>query len=175
MVLRLNDKKQIVDEIAVIANETLSAITAEYIGLTVAEMTELRANAREKGVTLRVVRNTLARRAVAGTQYENLTDSLTGPVILAFSKEAPGAAARLMRDFSKDHEQLKVTAISLNGQLIDAKQINAVANLPTHDEAISKLMAVMKAPIEKLARTLAEPHAKLVRVIAAVRDKKQAA
>lgn len=174
MALRLEDKKKVVEEVAHISAGASSAIAAEYRGLTVAELTELRATARAKDVTLRVVRNTLARRAFAGTSYESLSDSLTGPIILAFSKDEPGAAARLMRDFSKDHDKLKVTAISLDGQLIDAKDIAAVANLPTKDEAISKLMSAMIGPVTKLVRTLAEPHTKLVRVFAAVKDQKQA-
>ncbi|MBX9704955.1 MAG: 50S ribosomal protein L10, partial [Gammaproteobacteria bacterium] len=106
---------------------------------------------------------------------ECIQDSLTGPVVLAFSKTEPSAAARLVRDFAKDHEKLEVRALSIGGKLIAANQIDTVATLPTYDEAIAQLLSVMQAPIAKLVRTLAEPNTKLVRTIAAVRDQKQAA
>lgn len=175
MVLRLEDKKAIVSEVAQVASSALSAVAAEYRGLTVGQMTQLRSKARKSGVYLRVVRNTLASRAVADTEFACMQEIFVGPLILAFSQEDPGAAARLMRDFSKDYEKLQVKALAINGKLLPAAQLEALASLPTREQALATLLAVMKAPITKFVRTLAEPHAKFVRTVAAVRDKKQAA
>lgn len=174
MALNFEDKKVIVSDVNEVAARSLSVIAAEYRGLTVSEMTELRKTARGSGVTLRVVRNTLAKRAFAETPYECMQDSLKGPLIFAFSHDDPGAAARVIRDFAKEHDALKVQVLSLDGQLLDGNQLNAVANLPTYDQAISQLMSVMIAPISKFVRTLAEPVAQVVRTVGAVRDKKQA-
>lgn len=175
MALRLEGKKEIVAEVAEIAKQSLSAVAASYAGLTVAQLTALRKSARQSGVAVKVVRNTLARRAFQGTQFACMDEALVGPLILAFSQEDPGAAARLMKDFAKKFEKLEVRALSLDGKLLAAKDLNAVASLPTRDQAIALLMSVMKAPVVQFVRTLAEPHAKLVRTIAAIRDKKQQA
>ncbi len=176
MALNLEDKKAIVEEVSMQAKQSLSLLGADYRGLSVSEMTKLRALARKAGLYLKVVRNTLARRAIEGTDFECAKDALVGPLVLAFSKDDPGAAARVFRDFCKNHEKLKVKVLSLSGQLLDANQLDAVASLPTYDEAIAKLMSVMKAPVDKFVRTLAAPHAKLVRTFAAVAEqKKQAA
>ncbi len=174
MPLNLEDKKAIVSEVAEVASSALSAIAAEYNGLTATEMTELRAKARESGVYVRVVKNTLARRAVTGTEFECMSEALVGPLVLAFSQEDPGAAARLISDFAKENDKLAVRLVSIGGKLLDAGEIDRLAKMPTKEQAISLLMSVMKAPVTKFVRTLAEPHAKLVRTIAAVRDKKQA-
>jgi len=173
--MRLDAKKAVVDEVAAVAGNALSAIAAEYRGLTVAEMTELRASARNSGVYLRVVKNSLARRALDNTEFACMREGLVGPLMLAFSMEDPGAVARLIRDFAKEHPHCETKLVVVGGQLYDASEIERLAKLPTRDQAISMLMAVMKAPVEKLVRTMAEPHAKLVRTIAAVRDQKQAA
>lgn len=175
MALTLEGKKTIVAEVAGVAATALSAVAAEYRGLTVSQMTQLRAHARKTGVYVRVVRNTLARRAVAGTEFACMQDVLVGPLVLAFSQEDPGAAARLIQEFAKQNERLVVKALAVGGQLLAAKDIDVLAKLPTRDQAIATLMSVMKAPITKFVRTLAEPHAKLVRTVAAVRDQKQAA
>jgi large subunit ribosomal protein L10 len=175
MALRLNDKKAIVAEVATVAATALSAVAAEYRGLTVSEMTQLRIEARNAGVYLRVVRNTLARRAIADTEFACMQDALVGPLVLAFSREDPGAAARLIRDFAKEHEKLSVKILSVGGKLLAAKDIEILAKLPTRQQALASLLAVMQAPITKFVRTLAEPHAKLVRTVAAIRDQKQAA
>jgi large subunit ribosomal protein L10 len=172
--LRLEQKQQIVAEVNEVAASALSAVIADYRGLTVAEMTEMRVKARESGVYLRVVRNTLAKRAVEGTEYECLNDAFVGPTLLAFSQEDPGAAARLIKDYAKDYAELEVKALSIGGILLGADQIDRVAKLPTLDEARSMLMSVMEAPVVKLARSLNEVPGKLVRTIAAVRDQKQA-
>jgi large subunit ribosomal protein L10 len=175
MALNLEQKKAVVAEVADAANKALAAVAAEYRGLTVEEMTELRAKARESGVYLKVAKNTLVRRAIEGTEYECMQEGLTGPILLAFSMEDPGAAARLVKDYSKDHDLLITKLVSVGGQLYDASELERLSSLPTYDQAIAILMGVMKAPIEKFVRTLAEPHGKLVRTVAAVRDAKEAA
>lgn len=174
MVLKLDDKKTIVDEVAVVAKQAVSLVAAEYSGVTVSQMTKLRKTARENGVYMRIVRNTLAKRALQDTPFACMQEKLVGPLVLAFSQEDPGAAARLMKAFVKDNEKLKVTALAIDNQLMGAESLNALASLPTRDEAIAQLMSVMKAPIAQFVRTLAAPHTKLVRTIAAVRDQKQA-
>lgn len=172
--LRLDGKKQIVKEVAEVASSALSAVIAEYSGMTVEQLTEMRVKARESGVYLRVVRNTLAKRAVEDTDFACLTDALVGQVICAFSLEEPGAAARLIRDFAKDCDKLVTTAIAVSGTLHSADQLDAVAKLPTKDEAISQLMSVMNGPVTKLARTLNEFPSRITRVIDAVRAQKAA-
>ena len=175
MALNIEQKKAVVAQVADAANTALAAVAAEYRGLTVEEMTELRAKARECGVFLRVAKNTLIRRAVEGTEFECIRDSLTGPLLLAFSMDDPGAAARLVKDYSKSHDHLVAKLVAVGGQAYDASELDRLASLPTYDQAIAILMGVMKAPIEKFVRTLAEPHTKMVRTVAAVRDAKQAA
>lgn len=173
--LNLEQKKAIVAEVAEVASSAHSAIAAEYVGVTVEQMTSLRNAARDGGVHLQVVRNTLARRALEDTDFACMIDGLTGQLVLAFSQEDPGAAARVIKDFAKDNDQLVVKMVSIGGKLLEPGDIAALASLPTYDQAVSLTMAIMKAPIEKFVRTLNEPHAKLVRTIAAVRDQKQAA
>jgi large subunit ribosomal protein L10 len=175
MALTLEHKKAVVTEVAEVARGALSAIAAEYRGLSVAEMTNLRISARNAGVYMRVVRNTLARRAFEGTELACMSESLSGPLILAFSREEPGSAARVMRDYAKENDKLVIKLVSFGGKLLETSDVGRLADLPTKDEAISRLMSVMMAPIAKLVRTLAEPQAKLVRTLAAVRDQKQAA
>ena len=175
MALRLEEKQAIVSEVTQVATDAHSAIAAEYRGLTVSELTELRSKAREQGVYLKVVKNTLAKRALEGTPYECMQDGLVGPLMLAFSQEDPGSAARLIKDFTNENDLLAVKMISIGGELFDASELKRLSTLPTKEQAISLVMAVMKAPIEKFVRTLNEPHAKLVRTFAAVRDHKQAA
>jgi len=173
--LNLEQKKAIVAEVAEVAGRAYSAIGAEYAGLTSTTMTQLRAKARKQNVYLKVVRNTLARRALTGTEFECMTDGLVGPMLLAFSMGDPGAAARVLKDFAKENDKLSIKLVAIGGKLFPASDIDRLAKMPTKEQAISMLMSVMKAPIEKFVRTLAEPHAKLVRTVAAVRDQKQAA
>ncbi len=173
MPLNLEDKRAIVVSVNAAAAEALSAVVADYRGLSVSEMTALRVKARETGVYLKVVRNTLAKRAVEGTEYECLSDSLVGPTILAFSQADPGAAARLIKDFAKDHDALEVKALAVGGVAYEAKDIDVLAKLPTRDEALAQLMSVMQAPVAKFVRTLNEVPGKFVRTVAAVKDKKQ--
>ena len=175
MGLRLEDKQTIVSEVNEAAGSALSAILADYRGLTVAEMTELRTKARILGIYLRVVRNTLAKRAIDGTPYECLRDALTGPTLVAFSYREPGAAARLLRDYGKDREALNVKAISIGGDLLDSDQLDRVASLPSREEAITMVLGLLLAPITKLARTANEVPGKVVRTLAAVGEQKKAA
>ena len=172
MALRLDDKKAIVAELTEVASRSVSVIAAEYRGLTVAQMTNLRNKARKSGAKVRVYRNTLARKAIEGTQFKCLQDTLVGPMILLFSQDEPAAAARMARDFAKDHSNFVVSALVLEGRLLPGDQLKSVANLPSRDEALAQLLSVMQGPIVKLARTLSETYAQLVRVVAAVGDKK---
>ena len=172
MTLTLAAKKAVVEEVTAVASKAISAVVADYRGLTVNQMTELRAGARKAGVYLRVVPNTLTRRAFEKTDFACLSSFLVGPLFVALSLEAPSDAARLLKDYSKSFEKLEVKALSVGGKVYSAEQLDVVASLPTRDEAIAKLMYVMRAPIEKFVRTLAEPHAKLVRTLAAVKDQK---
>lgn len=163
MAIRLEDKKAIVAEVNEAAQAALSAVVADARGVTVGAMTGLRKEAREAGVYVRVVRNTLLRRAVTGTQYEILNDVFTGPTLIAFSNDHPGAAARIFKEFAKGQEAFEIKAAAFEGNLIAANQIDVLATLPTFDEAVSQLMSVMQGATSKLARTLA-----------AVRDQKEA-
>ena len=172
MTLTLAAKKAVVEEVSAIASKAISAVVADYRGLTVNQMTQLRAQARKTGVYLRVVRNTLTRRAFQKTEFSCLSDMLVGPLFVALSMDSPSDAARLLKEFTKSFDKLEIKALSVGGKVYGADQLDMVASLPTRDEAIAKLMFVMKAPIEKFVRTLAEPHAKLVRTIAAVKDQK---
>lgn len=164
MALNLDSKKAVVEEVAEYAAKAHSAIAAEYRGLTVTEMTELRKTARETGVYLRVVKNTLAKRALAGTELECMQDGLVGPLLLAFSMEDPGCAARLISEFSKSHNKLITKVVAIGGEAFDASELGRLASLPTRDQGIGMLMSVMKAPVGKFVRTLA-----------AIRDQKEAA
>jgi large subunit ribosomal protein L10 len=175
MALNIEQKKAVVAEVAHVAKSALAAVAAEYCGLTVEEMTDLRVKARAGNVYLKVAKNTLVRRAVEGTEFECMRDELTGPLLYAFSMNDPGAAARLVKDYAKDHNKLVTRLVAVGGQMYGASELERLSSLPTYDQAIAILMGVMKAPIEKLVRTLAEPHAKLVRTMAAVRDAKKAA
>jgi len=170
--LNLEDKKSIVAEVSAIAAEAHSVVAAEYHGLTVDEMTALRASARNSGVYLRVIKNTLARRAFEGTDFECMNSGLVGPLVLAFSQEDPGSAARLVKDFAKDHDALVTKMVSIGGEMLAPTELDRLAKMPTKDQAISILMSVMMAPTEKLARTLKEVPGKLVRTMAAVKDAK---
>jgi len=173
--IRLEDKQQIVSEVSEAAKGALSAVIADYQGVSVADLTALRKSARESGVYLRVVRNTLLKRAVEGTEYECLSPALVGPTILAFSIADPGAAARVLKEFAKGNDKFEVKALSVGGKLLPASQIDVLATLPTYDQAISMLMSVILAPVTKLVRTVNEVPTKVTRCVAAVRDQKQEA
>lgn len=167
MAMRLDDKKVFVKEINAVAGDSVSAVAAEYRGLTVSQMTALRKEARNAGVYMRVVKNTLARRAIEGTGFECMKDTLKGPLLLAFAKDDPGAAARIINDFAKTHDALKAVSLSAGGQLMPASDLSRMASLPTLDGARAMLLGVMTAPMSKLVRTLAEPPAMLARTLSA--------
>jgi large subunit ribosomal protein L10 len=155
--LTLQEKKEIVSEVAAVAASAYSAVAAEYRGLTVSQLTTLRQNARKNGVYLRVVKNNLARIAVKGTAFECIQDGLVGPLVLAFSQEDPGSAARLIKDFKKDkaHDKMEVKFVAIDGAMLPASELDRLAKLPTRDQALATLAAVLRAPLDKFARTLA--------------------
>jgi large subunit ribosomal protein L10 len=169
------EKEAIVAEVAEIAKGAYSAIGAEYRGLTVEQMTKLRVEARKAGVYVRVVKNTLAKRALQGTDFACMQEGLKGPLVLVFSQEDPGSGARVVEAFAKQHDKFQVKVIAISGRLLDPSELGTLATMPTYEEAISLLMAVMKAPVQKLAATMKEVPGKLTRTLAAIRDAKEAA
>jgi large subunit ribosomal protein L10 len=175
MALNLDQKKVVVAELAKVAATAHSLVAAEYAGLTVSQLTELRKKARQGKVFLKVAKNTLVSRAVEGTDYACVQDALVGPMLYAFSQEDPGAAGRLVKEFSKANEKLVPKVVAIGGQMYPGSHVEKLASLPTREQALSMLMGVMLAPITKLVRTLAEPAAKTARAVAAVRDQKAAA
>ena len=175
MALNLTQKQEVVAELAEVAGKAHSLVAAEYAGVTVSQMTDMRKKAREQGVFLKVAKNTLVSRAVDNTDYAVIKDELTGPLLYAFSQEDPGAAGRLIKEFAKGNDKLKSRLVSLGGQMYPGTHVDVLASLPTRDQALAMLMGVMQAPITRLVRTLAEPAAMAARAVAAVRDQKQAA
>lgn len=169
----LEKKQAIVSEVAEVAANAPVLVGLDLSGLTVEQVTGLRREARKADVYLKVVKNTLLRRAVEGTGYACIRDEVRGPLMVAFSRAEPGAAARMVRDFRKLNPKADVRLVAVAGRLLRPEDLEAVAKLPTREEAIAQLMGVMQAPIAKLVRTLAAPHSKLVRTVAAVRDQKQ--
>lgn len=174
MALNLEQKKVVVAELANVASKAHSLVVAEYAGLTVEQLTALRVKARQSGVYLKVAKNTLMSRAVAGTDYECVKDALKGPMLYAFSQQDPGAAGRLIKEFVKANEKLVPKAVAVGGQMYPGSHVEKLASLPTREQALAMLLGVMQAPISKLVRTLAEPAAQLARAVAAVRDQKAA-
>lgn len=174
MALNLDGKKAIVEDLMVVAGSAMSAVAADYRGLTVSAMNALRKSARDSSVSVGVYRNTLARRALKDTDFACLSDVLTGPIVLLFAQTDPGAAARVLRDF-EFAEKLTVRGLALGGQLLPASQLKTVASLPTLHQALGQLVSVMKAPITKFVRTVNEPASQMVRAFAAMSDQKKAA
>jgi large subunit ribosomal protein L10 len=173
MALTIQRKKQIVANVHHEAKQGLSLVAAQYSRLTVAQMTILRSRAREAGVFIKVVKNSLAKKAFENTPFSTASDKLAGQLVYFIAKDAPGMAARLARDFAKEYDKLEVRIVTVGEIVYDASQLDAVATLPTKDEAIAKLLACLQAPITKFVRTLAAPQVKLVRTLSAVKDKKQ--
>ncbi|MGN2249385.1 50S ribosomal protein L10 [Frateuria edaphi] len=160
MALNLSQKQEVVAELADVAAKAHSLVAAEYAGTTVEQMTAMRKKARESGVFLKVVKNTLVSRAVAGTEFEVVKDALTGPLLYAFSTEEPGAAGRLIKEFAKTNDKLKPRLVSVEGKLLPAEHVDVLASLPTREQALAML-----------ARVLAEPASMFARVVKAVADK----
>ena len=159
MALSLSQKQEVVAELSEVAAKAHSLVAAEYAGTTVAQMTEMRKKARESGVYLRVVKNTLASRAVAGTEFECVKDALVGPLLYAFSTEEPGAAGRLINEFAKGNDKLQAKVVSMSGKLMSGSDLELLASLPTREQALAML-----------ARVLAEPAAMFARAVKAVAD-----
>lgn len=175
MALKLEDKKAIVADVNETAQSALSLVIADSRGVNVTKITELRRLAREAGVELRVIKNTLAKRAFAGTEFECTAEALVGPSLFGFSMTDPGAAARLFKDFASANEQFEVKALAVGGQLMGPEKIDVLAKLPTRDQALGLLVSVIIAPVTKLARTLNEIPAQITRVVSAVGESKQEA
>jgi len=173
MAIQIEGKKTIVAAVNDAASGALSVVIADYLGVSSNNMSLLRKQARESGVYLRVVRNTLAKRAVSGTEFECIQDALVGPTILAFSLEDPGAGARLLKDFAKENNAFEIRALAVGGELLGADQIDRLAKLPTRDQALGMLACVIQAPITKLVRTFNEFPSKVTRAVAAVGDQKK--
>ena len=159
MALNLSQKQVVVAELAEVAAKAHSLVAAEYAGTSVGQMTAMRKKARESGVFLKVVKNTLATRAIEGTDYECVKDALTGPLLYAFSEEDPGAAGRLIKEFAKGNDKLQAKVVSLGGKLYPGSHLDVIASLPTRDQALAML-----------ARVLAEPASMFARAIRAVAD-----
>lgn len=172
MALTFAEKKEVVAEVAEVAAKAHSAVAAEYRGMTVGQLTALRVKARENGVYMRVVKNSLARLAVQGTDFECMQGELKGPLLLAFSIDDPGAAARVLREFAKDNEKLVPAFGAIGGQPVAQAELAKLADMPTYEQSISMLMSVMQAPVAKFVRTLNEVPGKLVRTVEAVRQAK---
>ncbi len=173
--IKLEEKKAIVAQVNETASKALSLVIADARGVASNDMTALRASARDNLVDLLVVRNTLAKRALEGTEYECVKAVLQGPSLFGFSMEDPGAGARLFKSFASENDQFEVKALSVSGNLLAADQLDLLAKLPTRDQAIASLMRTIQAPIAKLASTINEVPAKLVRTVAAVNAKKNQA
>ncbi len=175
MALRLEDKQSLVAEVNEVAQSAHSAIAAEYRGLSVEQMTEFRAKARAEDVYVRVAKNTLAKRAIEGTDFECLSEALHGPLVLAFSRQDPGAAARVVKSFAKENELLVTKAVAIGGQLYGAEDLGRLASLPNLDQARAMLLGVLQAPGSKLVRSLAEAPSMLARVLNARAQQEEAA
>lgn len=171
--LRIEGKKAFVAEINAEVSTALSLVLADYKGLNVAEMTELRRNAQAQQVQLRVVRNTLVKRALDGTDFECLHKALVGPTLMALSHDL-NSAARVLDDFGKKNPNLRIKALSVGGEFYGADEVERVVSLPTHSEALTQLVCLLQAPVQKLVSTVNEVPTKLVRTVAAVRDQRQA-
>ena len=173
MSLNLEQKKAVVVEVSEQVSTAQAIIVAEYRGLQVGEMTELRAQARKSGVYLRVLKNTLVRRAVEGTPFSGLANEMVGPLVFGISSD-PVSAAKVLSDFAKANEKFIIKAGAMPNQVMDVKAVQALASLPSREELLAKLLGTMQAPVAKFVRTLNEVPTKFVRGLAAVRDLKAA-
>lgn len=174
MSLNRQEKAVVIEEVSAQVAQAQSIIIAEYRGLDVASVTVLRKTARESGVYLRVLKNTLARRAVAGTAFEPLSTQLTGPLIYGISAD-PVAAAKVLAGFAKSNDKLVIKGGSLPNSILNADGVKALATMPSREELLSKLLGTMQAPIAQFVRTLNEVPTKFARGLAAIRDQKAAA
>jgi len=175
MPMRIDDKKIAVEELQKVANEAVSAIAADYHGTSVAELTQLREDARASAVYVKVIRNTLAKRALSETKFSCFEDLLVGPTMLAFSLEDPTSAAKLVNNFTKVNKNFKVKGLSLGDSLLELSKLSAIANMPSRDEALAQLAGLLNAPMNKFVSVLNQVPSKLVRTLQAVSDQKQQA
>ncbi len=173
MALTLDDKKAVVADVNETASNALSLVIGDARGVNVSDITALRKQARDANVTLKIVKNSLAKRAFEGTEFECVDSLLVGPSLFGFSMEDPGAAARLFKEFAKENENFEVKGLAVSGQMLGKEQLDVLATLPTREQALGQLASVMIAPITKLVRTFNEVPSKVTRVVAAVRDQKQ--
>lgn len=174
MGLNRQDKAAVIEEMSALVAQSSVIVIAEYRGLTVEAITKLRAEARKQGVQLRVVKNTLVRRAVAGTPFEGISDKFVGPLIYGMSAD-PVAAAKVLHNFAKTNEKLVIKAGAMANYVMDVADIEKLAAMPSRDELLAKLMATMNEPIAKFVRTINEVPARFVRTVAAYRDAKEKA
>ena len=174
MALNLDQKKEVVAELANVATKAHSLVAAEYAGLTVSQLTELRKKARQGGVYIKVAKNTLVSRAVDGTDYACVKDTLTGPLLYAFSTEDPGAAGRLIKEFAKANEKLKPQLVAVGGKAYPGTHVEVLASLPTREQALTMLVSLLAQPATMLVRVLAEPASQVARVINQVGQTKAA-
>jgi len=172
--LNLDEKKAVVAEVSAEIAKAQGIVVAEYRGLEVGRMTELRARARKSGVYLRVLKNTLARRAVAGTPFEKLAEHMVGPLVYGISPD-PVATAKVLNEFAKTNEKLVIKAGAMPNAVITAKEVKALALMPSREQLIAKLLGTMQAPVVQFVRTLNEVPSRFVRTLAAVRDQKESA
>jgi len=175
MPMRIDDKKIAVEELNEVANKAVSAIAADYHGTTVAELTKLRQEARDSSVHLKVIRNTLAKRALNDTKFSCFEDLLVGPTMLAFSLEDPTSAAKLLNNFTKVNKNFLIKGISLGDSLLELSKLSLIANMPSRDEALAQLAGLLNAPMSKFVSILNQVPSKLVRTLLAVKDQKQQA
>lgn len=174
MALNLTQKKEVVAELAGVAGKAVSLVAAEYAGLTVSQLTDMRKKARVTGVYLKVAKNSLVSRAIVGTAYQCVDAALVGPLLYAFSREDPGSAGRLIKEFAKANEKLKPKLVAIGGKMYPGSHVEVLASLPTRDQALSLLLSVMVQPATQLVRVLAEPASQLARVINAAGQSKAA-
>ena len=173
MPLRIKDKQRVVKELNTMASSSIAGAIADYSGLNVTEITELRTKARASGVYLKVVKNTLSKRAFSDTNFECLTENLKGPIIIALSKDDLASPARLFKNFSKEYEQLKTVSLAIDGNTFPASELDRIAKLPTKQEAYTIIARLLKAPVEKAVRILKEIPTKFTRMTVAIKDNKE--
>ena len=172
MSLNLDEKKEVVADISARVAKAQAIVIAEYRGLPVGNITQLRAQARASGVYLRVLKNSLARRAVQGTPFEKLSDQMVGPLAYGISED-PVAAAKVLHTYAKGNDKLVIKGGAMPGQVMTAKEVGALAMLPSREQLLAKLLGTMQAPVAKLVQTLNQVPGKFVRTLAAVRDQKE--
>lgn len=175
MPMRIDDKKVAVQELKDVANKATSAVAADYHGASVTELTKLRKDARDTSVHLKIIRNTLAKKALTDTKFSCFEDLLVGPTMLAFSLEDPTSAAKLVNDFTKVNSKFAVKGLSLGDSLLELSKLSAIANMPSRDQALAQLAGLLNAPMSQFVTILNQVPSKLVRTLQAVKEQKESA